>query len=104
MTDRTLQNCKGKGYFMLDDIRDSSGELPAYAWPGGYPILYLDKDNSILCPNCANDSDKDGAELPDFKPSAYFIHWEGSSIFCDYCSDEVESAYGDPDEEERGTP
>lgn len=33
----------------LSDIRLSDGTLPAYAWPGGYPILYMAKDNGILC-------------------------------------------------------
>jgi hypothetical protein len=34
--------------------RDENGNLPAFAWPGGYPIFYLCADNGILCPQCAN--------------------------------------------------
>jgi len=34
----------------LSEIRQVDGKLPAYAWPGAYPIVYLAKDNGILCP------------------------------------------------------
>jgi hypothetical protein len=34
--------------------RDDNGNLPAYAWPGGYPLYYLCADNGVLCPQCAN--------------------------------------------------
>ena len=30
------------------------GELPAYAWPGGYQIVYIAGDGETLCPKCAN--------------------------------------------------
>ena len=33
--------------------RESTGALPAYAWPGGYPFYYLDANNDVLCPACA---------------------------------------------------
>ena len=79
----------------LDNIRDESGELPAFAWPGSYPILYLDKDNSTLCPSCANDNDEDVFPLV-----GHFIHWEGPAIYCDECNEPQESAYGDPNAEE----
>ncbi len=34
--------------------RDSNGQLSSYAWPGGYPIYYLDGESGVLCPKCAN--------------------------------------------------
>lgn len=78
--------------------RNDDGSLPAFAWPGGYPIFYLDRDNSILCPDCANKSDKDDDEIPQFKPIACDIHWEGEPLQCDHCNAEIESAYGPIDE------
>jgi hypothetical protein len=30
-----------------------NGKLDAYAWPGGYPIYYLDRRGDVLCPKCA---------------------------------------------------
>jgi hypothetical protein len=37
-----------------EDMRDSKGDLPAYGWPGGYPIVYVTKDGGELCAACAN--------------------------------------------------
>src|SRR5437899_2447381 len=58
----------------LTAIRQSDGTLPAYAWPGGYPIVYMAKDNGILCPKCANGwPERDNAEQ--LQPVAYFVHY-----------------------------
>jgi len=81
----------------LDSIR-FDGKFPRYAWPGGHPLYYLDKDNSVLCAKCANESDSE-EEVPNFRPVSYAIHWEGEPMFCDGCGAEIESAYGDPYEE-----
>ena len=72
---------------------DNGGELPAWAWPGGYPIIYFDRDNSVLCPACANNKDASF----DAPLVAYDVYWEGPSMQCDQCYKEIESAYGDPD-------
>ena len=80
-------------------LADSEGELPAYAWPGGYPLYYLTADNGTLCPNCANMPEPRHA-TPDEKQwhvVAQGCHWEGAPIECDHCGAEIESAYGDPD-------
>lgn len=81
----------------LDEIRDSDGKLPAYAWPGGYPLLYLAKDNGVLCPKCANAYTPDRDNEDQLKPVAYYIHYEGPGEQCEHCNALVESAYGDPD-------
>lgn len=78
---------------MLDGLRASTPDntLPAYAWPGGYQMIYFTHDGSIVCPACANDVDTSdpvvGAE----------VYWEGPPIICDNCYSTIESAYGDPD-------
>jgi hypothetical protein len=74
--------------------RDENGKLPAFAWPGGYPIYYLDGENSVLCPTCANDSDSEN-EIPQFRPVAADINWEDSSLYCDHCNQRIESAFGE---------
>jgi len=84
----------------LDNIRDEKGKLPEFAWPGGYPILYLDKENSVLCAKCANTLDTVEEDWSDDKPTAYFIYWEGPAEICEECNCDIESAYGNPDEEE----
>jgi hypothetical protein len=66
------------------------GYLPAVSFPGGYPIIYLSKGD-ILCVSCAT--------LESENIEDHDIHWEGPSTYCDGCNEEIESAYGDPDEE-----
>ena len=77
----------------LAEIRDENGKLPAFAWPGGYPLLYLDGENNTLCPDCAN---KEGYSSP---VVAVDVYYEGPTLHCDDCSAAIESAYGDPWEE-----
>lgn len=80
-----------------DVTRDSNGKLPAYAWPGGYQIIYLDQDNSVLCADCATKSLDNADEIPRFKPIAFDVYYEGPALQCDSCNKNIESAYGDPD-------
>jgi hypothetical protein len=63
--------------------------LPAYA-DGGYPILYLDSKDRVLCAACCNDPECEygPAVLAD-------VNWEGAPLDCDGCGEEIESAYGD---------
>ena len=35
--------------------KDDTGQYPAYAWPGGYPVYYVTADSGVLCPKCANE-------------------------------------------------
>lgn len=65
----------------------TTSKLPAYAFPGGYPIYYLDPHGEVACADCAS------------KESVHWnysgIYWEGPAIECDGCSKLIESAYGD---------
>ena len=65
--------------------------LPTFAWPGGYPIVYLAEDGAGFCADCANQADAE----PEI--TAADVFYEGPSTFCDGCGREIESAYGDPD-------
>lgn len=69
--------------------KDEKGNYPAYAWPGGYPIIYYTKDGLVVCPKCANRDDDDLI--------ASDIYWEGPNMPCDDCGKKIESAYGDPE-------
>jgi hypothetical protein len=83
--------------------RDENGNLPAYAWPGGYPIYYLCADNGVLCPNCANKESavrpaEQHPDYPDYdqwRIVAGDINWEDADLTCDNCDTRIESAYGD---------
>ena len=60
-------------------------ELDSYAWPGGYPIYYLDTDNCMLCPPCAN-------KEPDPATLDYGINYERDDLYCDECSKPIDVA------------
>jgi hypothetical protein len=77
----------------LDSFKNSDGTLTAYAWPGGYPVIYLDGDNSVLCAKCATESLKD--DICSFRAVAADIHYEGPAEICENCNAEIPSAYGD---------
>lgn len=83
------------------EIRDTDGTLPAYAWPGGYPVLYLAADGESFCPGCANNEPEVhfGQEIDDaWSVIGWFIHYEGPPELCCNCGESTSSAYGDPDE------
>lgn len=76
--------------------RNDDGTLPAHAWPGGYPIVYLVDDGDILCPACANDPSNpvhEGGDCDGWRLEAAQIHWEGAAEICAHCGAAIESAY-----------
>jgi hypothetical protein len=83
--------------------RDDNGTLPSYAWPGGYPIYYLADDGEAFCPDCANG--KNGAECHErnendgWRIVGQGVHWEGEPLTCVHCGTEIESAYGNPEDD-----
>mgnify|MGYP001233648852 FL=1 len=72
---------------MMLPERDENGKFPAFAWPGGYPLIYLDKDMTVLCAPCASRQ----------AVVAYDVYYEGPPEFCGDCNAVIESAYGDPE-------
>lgn len=93
--------------------RLEDGTLQSYAWPGGYPLYYLDKGNNVLCPDCAIESEKAymldilgdiaawclepeydyfGISLEDELPVVADINYEGD-LYCDACSQQIKAAY-----------
>jgi hypothetical protein len=88
----------------LHEIREDDGRLPAYAWPGGYPIIYIVADGEVLCPDCANgengsEADLDRTDDPGWHLVGFEVYYEGAAEHCAHCNTEMESAYGDPGEE-----
>ena len=72
----------------IEAIKDGQGDLPAWAWPGGYPLYYLSGEgNEILCPYCAN-SEADCI-------TAYGVNWEDPMLICEECNERIESAYAE---------
>ncbi len=79
--------------------------LQAYAWPGGYPVMYLaregwreedgkltvnqhDRSENVCCAKCAADVDK----WPDIIITADYVHYEGEPEQCEYCNSLTDSA------------
>lgn len=75
---------------------DDNNKLLRFTWPGGYPVIYLDKKDNVLCPDCAQKA-LDNIEETN-KPVHGDIYYEGAPLTCEDCNTEIESAYGDPDE------
>lgn len=85
--------------------------LPTWAWPGGYPLFYIFADGGCICPKCANENieEIDAANREKQKLDGSYhrnshggwavdaadVNWEDSSLFCDHCSQRIESAYAE---------
>lgn len=65
----------------------------AFAWPGGYPIVYVCDNGDTLCADCQTLAIVGEISGPVGQPDVYY---EGPAIRCDHCNCEIESAYGDP--------
>jgi len=75
--------------------------LPAYAFPGGYPLFYIDGLACISCPDCANTAIEEqlAGELWDDcdLPVACETYLEGPDMECENggCGKVIEAAYED---------
>ena len=74
------------------------GQLPAFVWPGGYPLYYMNTWSEILCPDCANNQDNHQDPMVIVSD----VHWEGEPLICNCCGALIESAYGPIEEETHG--
>ena len=80
--------------------RDSDGELPKYAWPGGYSLFYILADCAALCSDCANRRNGSIASMNDetdkhWRIVAYDINYEDTSLYCEHCNAIIPAAYAD---------
>ncbi len=72
----------------------------AYAWPGGYPMYLITSDGAALCFDCAKKNARNIFDSIDrrsgdgWRVVACDINYEDTALFCDNCSDMIESAYG----------
>jgi len=67
-----------------------------YAWPGGYPMFAITSDGAALCNKCCSTereligttTGSDG-----WCVIALEINYEDTNLYCDHCSNQIESAY-----------
>jgi hypothetical protein len=67
-----------------------NGELATYCFPGGYPLLYLDGGDNVLCSRCADASI--GADYERDRPVHCAVNWE-TPTDCTSCGEVIECAY-----------
>lgn len=97
----------------MKTMNEDRKQLTAYAWPGGYPVMYLAQDGwrnqdgtlallngyvrseNVCCAKCAADTE----QWPDLIITGTYAHYEGPPEYCEYCNGFTESAYGDPEAE-----
>lgn len=75
-----------------------------YTWPGGYPTFGVMTDGGALCHACLKTErasivratltpgDRSGWGL-----AGIDINYEDPDLYCDHCSDRIESAYAEED-------
>ena len=87
---------------ILSDVKNAIRH--PYAWPGGYPVYTVLTDGEVLCPDCAREefrsivaSTKHG-HGDEWAAYGTDVLWEGK-YWCGHCGKELESAYGEDEEE-----
>lgn len=70
-----------------------------YAWPGGYPLVFLCADGECMAFETVRENYRECARAFDDHHNSWrivgcFIHWEGDPIVCVHSGRMIESAYG----------
>ena len=65
-----------------------------WAWAGGYSVIFTTDQGDVFCAECAK-----RAFIVDRKDVTADVYDEGPTVCCDGCNREIESSYGDPDED-----
>ncbi len=79
----------------------SDGTLRKYTDLGCYPVLYLDSRDNVLCAECAEESRS--SEYTAEHPVVADVNYGDPHLHCDECSERIESAYAEDDEDEETT-
>ena len=78
-------------------LADDLSRAP-FAWPGGYSLHAITSDGGCLCRLCcaterlsiATTTGHDGWTV-----TGLAVNWEDPELFCDHCSERIESAYAE---------
>lgn len=78
--------------------RNGDGKLPAFASPGGYPLVYFLADGGILCPSCANlpEAHEGDEGEKNWRLTGADALYEGLA-YCAHCDKEIVGAYEEDD-------
>ena len=78
----------------------------AYAWPGGYPLYFTCDDGGALCCKCVKENTRlileainyqqnGGMHHNNWRVIGIDINYENNDLYCDHCSQQIESAYAE---------
>jgi len=97
---RIAANNKQEDNTYAEAFRDALNDVFArHARPGSYTIIFQDQ-GEILCADCAKKAYL--SRDYDLDQGIYSgLYDEGPSEYCYECGVEIESSYGDPEEEEK---
>ena len=84
----------------VSDFRKAMRNGP-YAWPGGYPCYFVTSDGCALSFEAAKKKRRNIIESiaskygDGWQVIAMDFNWEDESLFCDHTGKQIESAYGE---------
>jgi hypothetical protein len=84
-----------------DKLRPIRRQWRTYTDLGGYPLFYVTRDNGVLCPACANRNLKlTLGDDPQWRIVDCDVNYEDPELYCDNCSERIESAYAEEEADE----
>lgn len=69
--------------------------LRKYTDLGGYPLFYVTNTHGVLCADCATER---VSEKTEDQPIDADVNYEDRSLYCEDCSERIESAYAEEEE------
>lgn len=86
----------------IDSIEEFDRALNGgpYAWPGGYPVFFVTRDNAVLSFETVHDNRAairqsiKNRERYGWCVCGMGINWE-SDLYCEHSGERIESAYGE---------
>jgi hypothetical protein len=87
----------------IENLKDLKGIYGRkYTSVGCYPVFVLMSDSGVLCPDCVKteytelvDAIKRNDSTGGWLPMCIDVNWESPDLYCDHCSDRIESAYAE---------
>ena len=73
--------------------------IEAYAWPGGYPIVYVMNDGECMCPQCVKDNLEQIKAATESQAQDGWqivgddINYEDQDMYCCNCNEKIDPAY-----------
>lgn len=94
----TLLHPDNPAILMLDSQPNT---VVRFSSVGSYPVFYVTDDAGALCATCVQDEIEQciDPENSGFHVATHDVNWENPSLYCDHCSQRIESAYAEDDVE-----